>query len=595
MKSFKTNFKIFQIITIIIFILYFAFIGYSFKDIYSLRKNEEKLMEIIDNGNGIKSEILYNNESLDTYLNELEKNLLLLKFNNEQINSWIISLKNVSKDSSLDVNSKLSKLSLVMHQIIKKINLNIQKKEFSTFMEIMLFMFLIFIFEILDFFIFSKNMDFIGENIDEIKNKTINTINSHKPTHDYSSKLFQYVEFDKLNNFTNEMFKEIEIEHELINIPESTNINSLMKNIFNILSKHYDDIDRIEISYINFKNELITLGEISKDNIKISLNGERHYSKRKSYYHSYNYKIINDLSHWNKYKKYHIISRLIEKGYKSSLVLPIIFGNKQIGIIFINSKKINRFDDFFVQKIRKYFEILNSKIFFTYVMQETFSIISNSFAEMTENRDFETGNHTNRVALYSHIIAKNLKNGQFDFAQKVYLYAPLHDIGKIGIPDDILLKPGRLTNAEFEIMKRHPLIGEKIMLNISNKLKMLTGSKDVLDIALDIISGHHEKWDGSGYPRNLKGEKIPLAARIVAIADVFDALVSDRPYKNAFSFDDAIKIIKEGAGKHFDPDLVKIFLDNLDEIKSVYNEFSYSKVEISKENNSYKNLRKNHE
>ena len=182
----------------------------------------------------------------------------------------------------------------------------------------------------------------------------------------------------------------------------------------------------------------------------------------------------------------------------------------------------------------------------------------------SEFRDLETGGHIKRMSHYSKLLAKLY--GLSDEECELVLYAaPLHDIGKVGIPDRILLKPGRFEGNEFDIMKQHASLGAK----------MLEGSDEfpVLKAGHSIALEHHEKWDGSGYPHGLKGEEIHLYARIVAIADVFDALSSKRCYKEPMPLEKVLEIMKADAGTHFDPSLVDLFLDNLDkflEIKETY-------------------------
>jgi len=170
-------------------------------------------------------------------------------------------------------------------------------------------------------------------------------------------------------------------------------------------------------------------------------------------------------------------------------------------------------------------------------------------ARAGEFRDEETGYHLIRMSRYSRLIAGAL-GLEHDEAETIELAAPLHDIGKIGIPDQILLKGARLDDGEWQVMRRHPLIGHEILKG--------SASKYVRMGAL-IALGHHEKYDGSGYPNGLVGDHIPLCARIVAVADVYDALTSKRVYKGAFSHEVARSIILEGKGKHFDPDLVDAF------------------------------------
>ena len=188
-----------------------------------------------------------------------------------------------------------------------------------------------------------------------------------------------------------------------------------------------------------------------------------------------------------------------------------------------------------------------------------------ALAKLAESRDTETGLHLERMCNYSKIIATKLsKTDKYrsiitpDYIHNIYLTSPMHDIGKVAIPDSVLLKPDRLTDEEWEIMKIHP---EKGAETLGAALKRFPGVA-FLEIARDIAWCHHEKYDGSGYPRGLKGEKIPLAGRIVALADVYDALTTKRVYKKAFTTYVARSIIKESAEKHFDPDIAETFLSN---------------------------------
>jgi response regulator RpfG family c-di-GMP phosphodiesterase len=148
--------------------------------------------------------------------------------------------------------------------------------------------------------------------------------------------------------------------------------------------------------------------------------------------------------------------------------------------------------------------------------------------------------------------------------------APLHDVGKIGVPDSILLKPGALTEEEFEIIKTHSSIGWSILNKSSSKY---------LKLGAEIALCHHEKWDGSGYPDGLRGHDIPLSGRIVCIADVFDALRSDRPYKKAVSHKDAMSVLMEGKGTHFDPDLVDLVISNSEELATIYRRYGSGSTE----------------
>lgn len=176
-----------------------------------------------------------------------------------------------------------------------------------------------------------------------------------------------------------------------------------------------------------------------------------------------------------------------------------------------------------------------------------------------EYKDNDTGIHIRRISEYCRKLGEYIGlNGDSDILAHA---APMHDLGKVGIPDRILLKNDRLTTDEFEIIKTHTVIGSNI----------LSGSKSpILQAAQVIARSHHERWDGSGYPDSRAGEDIPLFGRIVTVADVFDALTSKRPYKEAFPFEQAVDIIAEGAGSQFDPAVISVFVENLDEIRDVH-------------------------
>ncbi|SHO54515.1 response regulator [Vibrio quintilis] len=186
-----------------------------------------------------------------------------------------------------------------------------------------------------------------------------------------------------------------------------------------------------------------------------------------------------------------------------------------------------------------------------------------------EFKDNETGLHVIRMSHYSRLIAEALDLPD-NYSDLIFKAAPMHDVGKIGIPDSVLLKPGKLDDQEWELMRQHPQFGTDIIGYHDSELLKEAGI---------IALAHHEKWDGSGYPNGLKGEEIPLSARIVAIADVFDALTTERPYKKAWEVSDAVALIDQESGRHFDPELVAVFhqvLPDILEIKQEYAEESAS-------------------
>ncbi len=204
-------------------------------------------------------------------------------------------------------------------------------------------------------------------------------------------------------------------------------------------------------------------------------------------------------------------------------------------------------------------------------------------AALAETRDPETGGHILRTQRYVRTLAEELQKHEkyvrdIDNTAVEWLYkmAPLHDIGKVGIPDSILLKPGRLTAEEFEIMKHHPLLGSRALKIAAQHVD----NKKFFQYAIDIAGGHHEKWDGSGYPLGLAGDSIPIAARLMALADVYDALISKRIYKDAMSHVAATTIIMKGSGTHFDPEVVDAFVKRQNTFKDIAAEFSSRDDEI---------------
>jgi putative two-component system response regulator len=199
-------------------------------------------------------------------------------------------------------------------------------------------------------------------------------------------------------------------------------------------------------------------------------------------------------------------------------------------------------------------------------------------ASLAETRDNETGNHIRRTQHYVRVLALHLQqHPRFaDFLsdrniELLFKSAPLHDIGKVGIPDHILLKPGRYTPEEFAIMKRHPTIGRDAIEQVERQLGT---SVEFMRFAKEIAYGHQEKWDGTGYPEGLQGDAIPISARLMAVADVYDALISRRVYKEGMSHDAATAIIVDGRGKHFDPDIVDAFLALQAEFRAIAARFA---------------------
>ncbi|KQV61740.1 MULTISPECIES: two-component system response regulator [unclassified Duganella] len=219
-----------------------------------------------------------------------------------------------------------------------------------------------------------------------------------------------------------------------------------------------------------------------------------------------------------------------------------------------------------------------------------------AMASMAETRDSETGNHIRRTQFYVKALAERLKgHPRFSavltdsFINLLFKSAPLHDIGKVGIPDRILLKPGRFEPHEFEIMKTHTTLGRAA---IEHAERSLGTPMAFLSIAKEIACSHQEKWDGSGYPEGLAGEAIPVSARLMAVADVYDALISRRVYKDGMPHEKAVQIIIEGKGKHFDPDMIDAFIGLQEEFRAIAARFHDSDHDMAEKKAQIERLTK---
>jgi putative two-component system response regulator len=236
------------------------------------------------------------------------------------------------------------------------------------------------------------------------------------------------------------------------------------------------------------------------------------------------------------------------------------------------------------KELRLYNELLEQKVTErTAEISRTQDIAIYCMTSLAETRDNETGMHIRRTQHYVRILAEHLRN-QSQYAkllndayiELLFKSAPLHDIGKVGVPDRILLKPGKLDPEEWVIMRQHSEIGKVALESAEQEY----GPSTFLDMAKEIAYGHHERWDGNGYPQGLSGENIPFAARLMAVADCYDALISRRVYKPAFSFEDAGKIIRRGKGSHFDPAMVDAFNEVEQDFIAIARRFASDDMEV---------------
>lgn len=270
---------------------------------------------------------------------------------------------------------------------------------------------------------------------------------------------------------------------------------------------------------------------------------------------------------------------LLSNGFTASVYLPLLTLGGNRAIMAFASKN-QSYQQEHIEFLKNIAATISHILERTVVMENLVASAVQGLAKLAESKDPETGDHLMRMALYSALVAEELKHeAQYAvkitpaYVRDIYHFAPMHDIGKVGIPDEILLKPGRLDIEERKEMERHPSIGGDVLRLCEAQVKTLGHS--MFQMGIEIAECHHEKFDGSGYPAGLKGEEIPLSARIVAAADVFDALTSKRPYKEAWSVEKALAVMQEDAGKHFDPTVILAMFRALPRMMEIYDEFKH--------------------
>lgn len=289
-------------------------------------------------------------------------------------------------------------------------------------------------------------------------------------------------------------------------------------------------------------------------------------------------RVINDLKDYTKAKDTEYNRVLLNAGIKSSITLPLKINDKPIGIIFFSSTEKNIYKEehiVFLKTLSSSIAIsLNKNIFIDEMLYSTLLALT----KMAEARDEDTGDHLDRMTAYAVKISEFLMEDRVyediinvSFLKNIERFSPMHDIGKVGVKDGILLKPGKLTAEEYDEMKKHVSYGAEVLRSAESNIAKLNYS--MFQMGIEIVEGHHEKWNGTGYPNKKSGNDIPLSARIVAAADVFDALTSKRPYKKQYSFDESFNYIIDERGRHFDPEIIDSLVRHKTEFYNLYKGF----------------------
>ena len=284
-------------------------------------------------------------------------------------------------------------------------------------------------------------------------------------------------------------------------------------------------------------------------------------------------RVVNKLVTFDDGKHEHT-QRIGRQGYAASYTLPIFNNGVFIGFIFFNSYQSDVFEEKTLNELDIYGHLISLMVINEISNIKTLSAAIATTSSFTHFRDPETGSHLDRMSRYSRLIAKALAdkyNLNDEYIEHVFMFSPLHDIGKVAIPDNILLKNGKLNEEETSIMHQHPSLGRQML----DKLIENFGLGDLNHITLlkNIAEYHHEAVNGSGYPKGLKRDVIPLEARIVAVADVFDALTSKRPYKEAWTNQEAIDTLKTLSDETLDRDCVEALINRMDEVEEIQKKF----------------------
>lgn len=355
-------------------------------------------------------------------------------------------------------------------------------------------------------------------------------------------------------------------------------LSQRLANLHEIIRGRYDFIDRISIAIYDAKNDLLkTFVGSTSDGIPLQ-GYEAHLAdvpSLQALIHSRKSRIVQDMDAvFNSHSDH--TGWLRSQNYLSSYTIPIFQGNLFVAFLFFDSKKADAFQQETVHFLDVFADLAAHLYLIELAAVKSLINTVHLATDFARIRDLETGNHLDRMAKYSRLIARGVAE-QYqlsdEFIEYLHLFAPLHDIGKVGIPDKVLLKAGKLGTAEWEIMQRHVHLGTMMIDQMVNDLGLDLDNASA--IMRNIVAGHHERGDGSGYPQGLKLEQIPIEARIVAIADVYDALSTARPYKTAWTEEDVIaELQKEVAAGRLDAICVAALLNATEERLTIQARFA---------------------
>lgn len=284
-------------------------------------------------------------------------------------------------------------------------------------------------------------------------------------------------------------------------------------------------------------------------------------------------RVVNDLAIFARGQQEHT-RRVSEGGYRSSYTMPMYHQGRLFGFLFFNAYEPDCFGEEVLGQIDPFGHLIALTIINDLTTMHTLLASVKTARDMAHARDGETGSHLDRMSRFARLIAQAVADRYAltdEIIEKIFIFSPLHDIGKIAIPDRVLLKPGKLDTDEEALMRTHPIRGREMIDQMLSHFEL--GTMQGSDILRNIALFHHESMDGSGYPDGRMGDNIPVEARIVAVADIFDALTSRRPYKPAWSNDDAFALLRQLSGKKLDEHCVNALIENIDKVEAIQRQF----------------------
>jgi two-component system response regulator RpfG len=437
-----------------------------------------------------------------------------------------------------------------------------------------LFSIIILIFLLTDRKLFNRFIEGISSSLKYVENILI-----HCPQDDNSISKTDILEVNEMNRLIQKISDEINFNNQFMEYSTYGDLDLILDNIQALLKSRMS-CDRIALAFIDESGNLTAENALVQYNQTFLNPGYIEPIENTSLpdlLKTGQPRIINDLVKYSEENKISKSTKLILKeGINSSITIPMMSDKRCLGFFFVSSCDRNSYDSEMANFVLRIINLSKKKLYIEYLFQKIISETSNSFVNLMEEKDNETSAHIVRMSQYSYITSRayheNITPLTPRFMREILWYSPLHDIGKVGIPDSILLKEGPLDNSEMEIMKGHVNSGKRVMENMNIKLDRIV-EFPIMKTAVDIVAGHHEKFNGNGYPLGLSGEDIPLAGRIVAIADVFDALTSKRTYKEAYSIEKALDIMETSMSGSFDPQVMSSFIIALPQIETVYERF----------------------